>query len=417
MKRQRWSWALYDWANSAFATTVMAGFFPVFFKNYWASDLIVTESTFWLGTANSFATVLIIFLSPFIGIWSDRVGMKKRLLFAFAALGITMTGSLFLVQQGFWPLALLLYIFAIIGFSSANVSYDAFFPLIIGDRSPENVSSLGYALGYLGGAILFSINIWMVIRPQDFGLSNNVQALKWSFLSVAIWWAIFSIPILVFVKEKSVKKAKIGETSWGKIISTWRELKALPMAFLFLISYWFYMDGVDTIIRMAVDYGLALGFETKSLMLALLITQLVGFPSALIFGFIGTSFGPKLGIWMAISIYVIVIFWAYKMETSGEFYILACLIGFIQGGIQALSRSLYIRLIPKEKIGGFFGLYNMIGRFAALLGPIMVGWIGVISGNPRSGILSILLLFAVAAFFFYKVDVKKGEKQAIEINS
>ncbi len=412
MDRERWSWALYDWANSAFATTVMAGFFPGFFKKYWAADLIPTESTFWLGITNSFATVIIVFLAPFIGVWSDKFGMKKRLLLGFALLGIIMTGGLFMVQQGLWPLALLLYITAVVGFSSANVSYDALFPSIVGDKSPESVSSFGFSLGYLGGAILFAINIWMVMRPQDFSFSGEIEALRWSFLSVAVWWAIFTIPILIFVKEAASEEKKItSEAAWIRVIKAWRELKGYPMAFFFLISYWFYMDGVDTIIRMAVDYGLTLGFETKDLLLALLLTQLIGFPSALLFGFIGNLFGPKMGIWIAMIIYTLVVFWAFNLQTSNEFYFLACLIGLVQGGIQALSRSLYMRLIPTEKSGSFFGLYNMVGKFAALIGPFMVGWISIMSGNPRTGILSILLLFIMAAFFFYKVDVKEGESQ------
>jgi UMF1 family MFS transporter len=418
MKRQQMSWALYDWANSAFATTVMAGFFPVFFKQYWASDLGVTDSTFWLGAANSFAAVLVVLFAPIIGVWSDRVGMKKRLLFLFATLGIFMTGGLFLVQQGFWQIALMLYVLAVIGFSSANVAYDALLPHVVGKDSPERLSALGFALGYLGGGVLFALNVWMVLQPGWFGLADSAEAVRWSFLMVALWWALFSLPVLLFVRDHPDGQARRSILSvWRELAATWRELRALPMAFTFLIAYWLYIDGVDTIVRMAVDYGLSLGFESNDLLTALLITQFVGFPAALAFGYLGTRIGAKRGIWLAIVVYILVVFWAWRMQSSSEFYALAVVIGLVQGGIQALSRALFSRLIPAQRAGRYFGLYNMMGKFAAVIGPVMVGWTAVLFDSPRAGILSVLLLFLMAAAFLSRVDVQLGERQAAKLGS
>jgi len=412
------SWALYDWANSAFATTVMAGFFPVFFKQYWASDLGVTDSTFWLGAANSFAAVLVVLFAPLIGVWSDRVGMKKRLLFLFAMLGIFMTGGLFLVQQGFWQIALMLYVLAVIGFSSANVAYDALLPHVVGKDSPERLSALGFALGYLGGGVLFALNVWMVLQPGWFGLADSSEAVRWSFLMVALWWALFSLPVLLFVHDHPDMHPRRSILSvWRELAATWRELRALPMAFTFLIAYWLYIDGVDTIVRMAVDYGLSLGFESNDLLTALLITQFVGFPAALAFGYLGTRIGAKRGIWLAIVVYILVVFWAWRMQSSSEFYALAVVIGLVQGGIQALSRALFSRLIPAQRAGRYFGLYNMMGKFAAVIGPVMVGWTAVLFDSPRAGILSVLLLFLMAAAFLSRVDVQLGERQAAKLGS
>ena len=413
MNRRQWSWALYDWANSAFATTVMAGFFPVFFKQYWADGLSVTDSTFWLGAANSFAAVLVVLLAPLIGVWADRAGMKKRLLMLFALLGIVMSGGLFLVQQGFWPLALMLYMLAVVGFSVANVTYDALLPAVVGDGSPEKLSAYGFALGYLGGGLLFAVNVWMVLQPQLFGLADSAEAVRWSFLMVAAWWFLFSLPVMLFVPDRQHQESDRKMIStWGDLVDTWRELRTLPMAFTFLIAYWLYIDGVDTIVRMAVDYGLALGFESNDLLTALLITQFVGFPAALAFGHLGSRIGAKRGIWIAIMVYMLVVFFAWRMQSSQEFYALAVVIGLVQGGIQALSRALFSRLVPAERAGRFFGLYNMMGKFAAVIGPVMVGWTAVLFDSPRAGILSVLVLFVLAALLLSRVDVELGERQA-----
>ncbi len=411
--RPAWAWALYDWGNSAFATTVMAGFFPVFFKQYWAGQLNATDSTFWLGAVNSLAAMLVVLAAPLIGLWADRAGMKKRLVAGFAILGILMSGGLFLVAQGMWPLALLLYLGGVLGFSGGNVAYDALLPGVAAHKDLERVSALGFSLGYLGGGLLFALNVAMVLQPAWFGLADSAEAVRWSFLMVALWWALFTVPLLLWVRDDGGRAGTdTGLSTWGELRRTWRELRALPMAFLFLISYWLYIDGVDTIIRMAVDYGLAIGLDSNDLLTALLITQFVGFPAALAFGWLGARYGAKPGIWIAILVYMLVVFWAWQMQTAAEFYALAVVIGLVQGGIQALSRALFARLVPREQAGRFFGLYNMMGKFAAVVGPVLVGVVAMLSESSRLGILSVLVLFVLAVVLLSRVDVARGEREA-----
>ncbi len=419
--RTQFSWALYDWANSAFATTVMAGFFPVFFKEFWATDLNATDSTFWLGLANSLASLVIVLFGPVLGAVSDCGGLKKRLLFKFALLGILMTGALFWVGQGQWLFALLLYGGGIIGFSGSNVFYDALLLEIAPRDRLERISALGFALGYLGGGLLFAVNVVMVLQPHWFGLADAGQAVRWSFLTVALWWAVFSLPVLLFVHEARPARRppvlRLFGRAFGELADTFRHLRQSRMAFLFLLAYWFYIDGVDTIVRMAVDYGLSIGLESSDLLTALLVTQFVGFPAALVFGHWGQRVGPKRGIQTALVVYVLAVLWAWRMDSAWEFYSLAVVIGLVQGGLQALSRALFARLIPPERSGEFFGFYNMLGKFAAVLGPLMVGWVSALSGDPRMGIVSVLVLFLIGALLLAKVDVAAGEAAVLRTGS
>lgn len=415
-RRAQWSWALYDWANSAFATTVMAGFFPVFFKSYWAVGMSATDSTVRLGTANAVASLLVVLLAPVLGVIADRSGRKKRLLLLLAMLGALMSGGLFLVAQGQWLIAAGLYVFGVLGFAGGNVSYDAMLLDVARRDEFERVSALGFGLGYLGGGLLFAVNVAMVMNPDMFGLADKGEAVRVAFLMVALWWLLFSVPIALFVHEVPRAEHKTRthglRVAWSELLSTWRLLRSLRMAFIFLLAYWFYIDGVDTIVRMAVDYGLSLGFVAEDLLAALLLTQLVGFPAALLFGRIGDRIGAKRAIWLALAVYVLVVFWAARMSQSWEFYGLAVTIGLVQGGVQAMSRALYARLIPAEHAGRLFGLYNMMGKFAAVIGPLLVGWVGVLSGSSRAGILSVLVLFVIGGWLLAHVDVARGEREA-----
>lgn len=416
LNRAQWSWALYDWANSAFATTVMAGFFPVFFKSYWATDMLATESTARLGTANALASLLVVLLAPVLGVIADHARHKKRLLLQLAMLGALMTGGLFFVEQGQWWLASALYVFGILGFAGGNVAYDAMLLDIAERRDFERLSALGFALGYLGGGVLFAVNVVMVLHPQWFGLADKAEAVRVAFLMVSAWWILFSVPIALFVRERSAntqqRLPRSAAHAWNELVVTWRMLRALPTAFVFLVAYWCYIDGVDTIVRMAVDYGLSLGFSADDLLAALLLTQLVGFPAALLFGRIGDRIGARRAIWLALAVYVVVVFWAAQMRASWEFYALAVAIGLVQGGIQSMSRALYARLIPAEHAGRLFGLYNMMGKFAAVVGPLLVGWVGLLSGSSRVGILSVLVLFLAGGWLLAHVDVGRGEREA-----
>ncbi len=407
-RRQILSWSLYDWANSAYATTVMAGFFPIFFKQYWSAGADVTHSTFYLGLANSLASVVIVALAPLLGAIADRASARKKFLLIFGLLGVVMTGSLYFVERGDWVAATALYVLASIGFLGGNIFYDALLVNVASIRQRDRVSSLGYALGYLGGGLLFALNVLMTLQPQQFGLADAAEAVRLSFVCVALWWAVFALPLLIFVKEPAGEDAHLGLAAISQglrqFMQTFREIRQLRMVWLFLLGYWLYIDGVDTIVLMAVDYGMSLGLDSNSLIVALLITQFVGFPAALVFGRLGERIGAKRGILLAIAVYIGVTLWAYQMTSVAEFYALAVTVGLVQGGIQALSRSIYSRLIPQDKSAEFFGFYNMLGKFAAVLGPLLVGWIGLISGSPRVGMLSLIILFVAGAAVLWRVE-------------
>ena len=405
-KRSQLSWAFYDWANSAFATTVMAGFFPLFFKQYWSAGTEATTSTFWLGVGNSGASFIILLMAPLLGALADSGGIHKRLLAGFALLGIVCTAGFFLVGEGQWQWAIGLYVIAIIGFSGANVFYDAMLPSLTGAEDFHRLSALGYSLGYLGGGLLFLVNVLMTLKPELFGLADAAQAVRYSFLSVALWWFVFMLPLLLGVAEQpgtSTGKSSAG-TEMRKLIGTLKEIRTQRNLWMFLLAYWLYIDGVATIIRMAVDFGIAIGLPANSLIIALLLVQFIGFPATLVFGRIGQRYGAKTGLWIGLWAYVIATACAAFMTNSTQFYVLAVVLGLVQGGVQSLSRSLFGQLIPPGKNGEYFGFLNMLGKAAAVLGPLLVGVVAASTGNSRIGLLSILLLFLSGMWFLRKVD-------------
>jgi len=410
------SWAFYDWANSAFATVVMAGFFPVFFKQFWASGLSSTDSTFWLGVVNSAASLLIVVSAPLLGAIADQLGAKKRFLIVFTVLGVLSSGALFWLGQGQWGMALTVYLMGLLGFSGSNIFYDALLVDVAPESSYERVSALGYALGYLGGGLLFALNVLMTLYPSAFGFSGPAEAVRAAFLGVAIWWVLFAIPVALWVPEaEGAGRTGLGAAMRGalrEVAATFKHIRELRETFLFLLAYWFYIDGVDTIVRMAVDYGLAIGFPSDSLMVALLITQFVGFPAALVFGRLGERWGAKRGILLAIAIYMLVILGASRMDRVEEFYALAIAIGLVQGGIQALSRALFAGFVPAGRTAELFGFFNMVGKFAVVLGPGLVAFAAALTGDSRLSLLPILMLFLIGALLLWRVDVAEGRSAA-----
>lgn len=415
-KKAIWSWAVYDWANSAFAVTIMAGFFPLFFKTYWASQANVTESTFYLGLANSTASILIAALTPILGAIADRWTAKKRFLTLFVLLGIVCSGSLYMVHQGMWQLAAALFILATIGFMGGNTFYDSLLPGVASKSKIDYTSSLGFSLGYLGGGLIFAVNVVMALNPELFGIPSQELAVKISFLSVAVWWGVFSIPILLWVEEPVNYKAEglfdAVKQGLQQIRETIQQIKHLKIIGIFLLAYWLYIDGVDTIIRMAVDYGVSIGFPSSVLMTSLLLVQFVAFPATLLFYWFTSKIGPKNAVLIAILAYCVLTILGSMISQTWHFYGMAVGIAMFQGGIQAISRSLYSRIIPKEKAAQYFGLYNMMGKFAAVIGPALMGTITLVTGNNRMGILSVLLLFIPGFFILLKVDFDEGERMA-----
>ena len=413
-----WSWTMYDWANSAFATTVMAGFFPLFFKAYWADPDYPSESTFYLGMANSIASIIVALFAPFLGAIADQATAKKKFLFTFAYLGIVMTGGLWIVDKGYWQMAVLFYVLAALGFSGSNIFYDSLLPGVASEKKVDYVSSLGFGMGYIGGGILFLLNVIMYLKPDFFGIPDGATAIRLSFVTVAVWWAVFSIPVAIWVKEPEIHES-VGIVSavslgWKQLKQTFKEIRHLKVVGIFLLAYWFYIDGVDTIVKMAVDYGVTLKFPDSALITALLMVQFIAFPCALLFSLLSKKIGVKQSVMAGIIGYGIITFLAYFMTQMWHLYTLAALVGLFQGGIQALSRSLYTRIIPKEKSAEFFGFYNMLGKFAAVIGPAMMGTITLMTGNIRYGIISILLLFILGGFFLLKVNIEEGSRMARE---
>lgn len=419
-RRQVVAWAMYDWANSAFAATVMATFFPVFFKEYWGAGMSATESTYQLGLANSMASVIVAVLAPVLGAIADRGNARKGLLGLFAAIGIAGTGALFFLQKGDWQGAFALFVAASVGFFGSLIFYDALLVSVAAENRFDRVSALGYALGYLGGGLLLAVNVAMTLKPAAFGLAGVPEAVRWSFLTVALWWAVFSIPIFVFVRERRSGAASCdlsGAVLGGfrQLRTTFSKIRKLRVVMVFLFGYWLYIDGIDTIIRMAVDYGLSLGFSSKSLILALLITQFIGFPAAIVFGRVGERLGPRTGIFIGLAVYILVTVWAYFMEREIEFYVLAAVVGLVQGGVQSLSRSFFARIIPEGQSAEFFGFFNLLGKFAAVIGPFLMGWVGLVTGSARGSILAVSLLFIFGAAFLTRVDEGEGKRLAREL--
>ncbi len=407
--RPEWAWALYDWANSTFATTVIAGFFPLFFKRFWSDGLDSSASTFWLGFGNSTASLLVFLFAPILGAVADLKQNHIRLLTLFAFLGIGCTLGFSAIEQGQWSLAVLVYVFAILGFSGANIFYDALLPRVARTDDQHRMSALGFAMGYLGGGILFAINVAMTLKPGWFGLADATQAVRWSFVSVAVWWLVFMVPImrlkLPVMETDSASSEKLTyKSAYQTPLQTLGKIRTNKNLWWFLIAYWFYIDGLATIIRMAVDFGLSIGLPSNSLIVALLIVQFVGFPATIMFGKIAKKFGARTGLWIGLSTYILATACAAFMNTTTEFYILAVALGLVQGGVQSLSRSIFSQLIPKQNSGEYFGFLNMLGKSAAIIGPVLVGVINVATGNPRIGLLSIISLFVIGMWFLYKVE-------------
>lgn len=395
------SWALYDWGNSAFATTVMAGFFPVFFKEYWNAGIAATESTFRLGLTYGLASLIIAVLAPVLGAIADRSGARVRMLVAFTLLGSAATAGLALVGQGQWMMAVVLYLAASLGFWGGIVFNDSLLLFVAEPDEFDLVSGYGYSLGYLGGGLLFAVNVAMTRWPETFGLSDAGQAVRVSFLMVGVWWLVFTVPLLLFVKDRKASR-QVGpmqavRQGFSELSATLHEIRRYRPVLWFLAAYFLYIDGVGTVMKMAVDYGLSLGFGPAELVTALLMTQFVAFPAALAFGWLGKQIGARRGIFIGLTVYAGVTCYAYFLQETRDFYLLAALVGLVQGGVQSLSRSYYGRLIPEGKSSEFFGFYNMMGKAAAVLGPLLMAVVARLTGDSRLSILSILVLFVGGA--------------------
>lgn len=408
MNKKILSWALYDSANSVFFTTVMAGFFPIFFKKYWSVEVAAVVSTERLGWVLALSGFLLAILSPTLGVISDKKRAKKKLLFFTMCLGAVSCMALYFVPEKGWSAAALLYGFSLFMCSASCVFYDSLLTSVAKPDQYDFVSSFGYAMGYLSGGLFFLINVLMYLHPSWFGISSDVEAIKISFLMVGVIWFVLTIPLMRNVPEP---ETLISKSSIMKLTSeTITELKQTlsdifkdKNLFYFVLAYWLYIDGVFTVMTMAVDFGLSLGLEPSDLIKALLITQFVGFPSAYLFGTLASKWNNKNLILICLGIYMVAIVGASQMQTGTHFFILASVIGLAQGGVQALSRSLFAQLSPVEKSGEYFGFFNLLGKFASVIGPALIAISANFTADSRQTILSLLLLVGAGGIVLFQV--------------
>ncbi len=401
------AWALYDWANSAFALSVLAVLFPLVLGNYWSAGDDGSAVTARLGWVTSAASVVVCITAPIFGTIADTGGYRKRFLFVLAVIGATGTAALGFVGAGDWPLALGIYLVASIGFYSATVFYDSLLIDVCPPRYFSFVSSLGFSLGYLGGAVLLGLHLWMLSAPDTFGFANTAEAFSFAFISVGAWWLVFLLPLLFFVPERhSPIEVSSGtvRAAYAELRATMRKVGQYRNVVIFLCAYWLYLGGVFTVIFMAVNYGQRLGFDDRDLVMALLITNFIGFPATFLYGLVAHRFGPRSGIYFALLVYIGMSCWAIFMTDVRQFYIMAIVIGMVQGGVQGLSRSLYATLIPPEQPGEFFGFYNMVTKFAHVLGPAMVAIAATLSDDPKWVLMTLIPLFLVGGLMLQLVQ-------------
>ncbi|TCS94252.1 MFS transporter [Hazenella coriacea] len=417
------SWLWVDWANSAFTTTIMATIMPIFYADVATKHMDATTSTAFWGYTQSIALIVVVLLSPVLGAIADAARSKKAFLCFFTFMGAIASVLMFFIGEGDWILASVLMIIGTIGFSGSNSFYDAFLSdLVPNEHDRDLVSSIGYSFGYIGGGILLAINLLMIQYPESFFLPDRLVATQVSFITVGLWWIGFSIPFFIHVKESKregtqsrsvVNWTKHGFQSVGKTI---RNIRRYPELLKFLVAFWFFSDGINTIIKMATIYGREVGIGQNDLIIALLLTQVVGIPFTILFGKIAENFGAMRTLTMTLFVYLLIVMLGFFMTTSLHFYLLATAVGMVQGGSQALSRSLYSRLVPTKHQAEFFGFFSLSGKFASIFGPFVFGLIGQLMNSSRLGIISIAFFFIIGIIILSTINLEKGRIEAITGN-
>ena len=416
------AWCMYDWANSAFATTIMAAVLPTFYASVAASHLPGNVASAYWGYTSSLALLIAAFLNPVLGAMADHSGSKKKYLAFFTALGIVFTVLLFTVREGAWLLCSALYLVAEIGFSGAIVFYDSLLPHVAKPEDMDQVSTKGYALGYLGGGLLLAINLGMIMSPATFFLPSTDVAVRLSFVSVGLWWAIFSAPLFRRVAEPPAapiagEPANPVRAGFARLQHTLKDIRRYRELSKFLVAFWIYNDGIGTIIKMATIYGSEIGIGQTDLIGALLLTQFVGIPFSLAFGQLAKRLGRKPSIYLALGVYTLISIGGYFMSEAWHFWVLAGMVRLVQGGSQALSRSMYGAMAPKAKTGEFFGFYDMSSKFAGIVGPLVFGLVGQLTGSSRLSIVSIVIFFIVGGLLLTTVNEQDGIRVAQEENA
>jgi len=419
-RRAQRAWCFYDWANSAFATTVMAALFPPFFRELAiAAGRGETQATALWGYVTAGALLLIAITAPVLGAVADAAGGRKRFLAFFAGLGILATGLFATLGSEGWSTAAVLFIAANFGFAGSIIFYESLLPALARGRDMDRLSTQAYGLGYAGGGLLLVVNLLWVMHPEWFNMPDRGFAVRASFVSVAIWWGLFSLPLLKYVPEPPVTPLAGGKAGGGiitqgfrRLATTLREISRYRQLLIFLAAYWIYNDGIGTIVKMATAYGSEIGIGMTDLIGALVLTQAVGIPFAILFGRLARRTGPKPAILLALSVYLVISIFGFFLSTAPQFYVLAGLVGTVQGGAQALSRSLFAAMVPRHRASEFFGFYSSSGKLAGVAGPLVFGLVSQGTGTSRLGILSLVIFFSVGGWLLTRVDVAAGKAAA-----
>ncbi|HUF12420.1 MAG TPA: MFS transporter [Longimicrobiales bacterium] len=413
------AWAMYDWAKSSFETTVGVAVLPV----YWSSVAAVTlagpiASAYW-GYTNSIALILVAIMSPVLGAMADFMGAKKKFLAGFMLVGVLATACLFFVGEGDWKLAAFLFVVGSIGVTASTVFNDSLLPNIASDDEVDKVSTAGYALGYFGGGVLLALNVVMLTRPSLIGLGDVGTATRVVFLTVSVWWLVFSLPVLRRVPEpprrleaNELATANPVAIGFRRLAITFREIRQYRELFKFLLAYWLYIDGVHTIQKMAAVYGVELGIGRSTLIGAILLVQFVGIPATFAFGSIATRIGARKGLYIALGVYTGIAIFGYFVSEAWHFWVLAIVVGLVQGGAQALSRSLYATMVPRAKSSEFFSFFSIFEKFGGVAGPALFGVVALMTGSSRYAILALIFFFVGGIALLSRVDIDDGRRAA-----
>jgi UMF1 family MFS transporter len=413
------AWALYDWANSVFMTTILASIFPIYFRTVAAADLPPAVASARFGLSTSLAVSIVAVLSPILGALADHAGRKKTMLGVFLTLGVTATAAMVLIQRGDWVLAAVLFILGNVGASASIVFYNSLLPHIATPAEVDRVSTAGFALGYVSGGLLLAVNLLMIQRPALFGIPDPATATRLCFLTVAVWWAVFSIPLFRRVPEPPRLAEQPGEAGPGTLVvvlrrlrSTLGEVRRFRDASLVLLAFLLYNDGVNTVIRMAAIYGTEIGISQTSLISAILLVQFIGVPFAFLFGALAGRIGAKRAIFLALGGYVVIVILAYRMTTAADFFVMAILVGVVQGGAQALGRSLFAGMVPRQRSAEMFGFFGVFDKFGGVMGSALFALMITLTGSSRPAALGLVVFFVAGGAVLSLVDVERGQRAA-----
>ena len=418
------AWAMYDWANSPFQSTIITAVFPLFFADVAAAGLPAAVATARFAWTTTIAVTITAVIGPFLGAMADYRAVKKKMLAVCIVIGVVATAMMVFIDRGEWRFAATLFLVSNVAIAASFVFYDSLLPHIASHEEMDRVSTSGYAVGYLGGGIVLAVNLAWILAPATFGLPDTISAIKLSFLSVAVWWLVFSVPLFLRVPEPA-RRLETDErgnenallVGFMRVRETFRDLRGYRHAFLMLVAFLLYNDGIQTIIRMASIYGAEVGIDRNAQIAAFVLVQFVGIPFSFLFGAFADRIGAKRAIFLSLTVYVGISVLGYVMTSAWQFFALAFLVGTVQGGSQALSRSLFARMIPPHKSSEFFGFFSVFEKFAGIFGPAMFAAAVTLTGSSRPAVLSVIFFFVAGAIVLTRVDVAEGERQVAALET